>query len=79
MNGSCIPIDTQGPLVEADCLHCLVALPIAIDRMRGADNDFDLPKSMVKRALEAFNKVDLRPRGVLIDQRGTSTSGTART
>lgn len=62
METSSLSIDFQGPSAEADCLDCLVALPAAVDRMRDAGNDIDVPRSMIQRTLEAFSALESRPR-----------------
>lgn len=62
MGKSSFSIDMRGSSPEADCLDCIVALPVAVDRMRDADNDIDVPKSMIQRSLEAFGALESRPR-----------------
>ncbi len=55
-------VDLRGPSPEADCLDCLVALPVAVDRMRAAANDTEIPNSMIQRTLEAFTALESGPR-----------------
>lgn len=55
-------VDLRGPSPEADCLDCLVALPVAVDRMRAAANDTEIPNSMIQRTLDAFTALESGPR-----------------
>lgn len=57
----------------------LVALPIAIERIRRADNDCDFRKSLTKLAPEELNEFDTLSPAAPIGPRGTSASGTVRT
>lgn len=60
MEMSSFSVDLRGP--AADCMDCLVALPVAVGRMRDATNDTDIPNSMIRRTLEAFIALESRPR-----------------
>lgn len=55
-----IALDLRGPSPEADCLDCLVALPLAIERMRAAATDPEIANSMIIRTREAFLALDSR-------------------
>lgn len=62
MEMSSFSVDLRGP--AADCMDCLVALPVAVGRMRDATNDTDIPNSMIRRTLEAFIALESRPRKI---------------
>ena len=55
-----IKVDLNGKSVEADCLDCLVAFPIAIERMRADADDFYIPDAMIGHTRDAFSTVDAR-------------------
>jgi len=66
-NGSLnVTIDGRGSSAEADCLDCLVALPAAVERMRAAATDGDLPESMINRTRDAFIALDGRDRSSVL-------------
>jgi hypothetical protein len=62
METTLIPVDLRGPSAEADCLDCLVALPVAVDRMRAAPNDPEISNSMIEHTRDAFRALGSEPR-----------------
>ncbi len=55
-----IKVDMNGSPIEADCLDCLVAFPIGIERMRAERDDFYIPDAMMGHTREAFDTLDDR-------------------
>ncbi len=62
MTSLSVSIDLRGDSPEADCLDCLVALPLAIDRMRSAANDHEIPDGMIETTRDAFGAIAGRER-----------------
>jgi hypothetical protein len=61
-----VSIDLRGASPEADCLDCLVALPLAIDRMRSAADDHDIPDKMIEKTRDAFGALAGRERRAML-------------
>lgn len=55
-----IKVDMNGSPIEANCLDCLAAFPIAIERMRADRDDFYIPDTMIGHTREAFDMLDDR-------------------
>jgi hypothetical protein len=61
-----VSIDLKGAPPEADCLDCLVALPLAIDQMRSATDDRDIPHNMIEKTRDAFGALAGRERRAIL-------------
>jgi hypothetical protein len=53
-----IRADMRGPSAEADCLDCLVAFPVAIQRMRSMADESHITEAMIAKTCEAFARLD---------------------
>lgn len=51
-------LDMRGPSIEADCFDPVVALPVAIERMREMRDDYDLPMTLLKAMRASFDVLD---------------------
>ena len=65
MTSLSVSINLRGESPEGDCLDCLVALPLAIDRMRSAQNHHEIPDRMIEKTRNAFGEVAGRERRVM--------------
>lgn len=50
-------MDFSAPSAEGDCLDCLVAMPVAVDKMRANSDTAHIPGSMMARTRDAFAAV----------------------
>ena len=66
MTSLSVSINLRGESPEADCLDCLVALPLAIDRMRSATNDHEIPDKMIEKTRDAFSATAGRDRRAML-------------
>lgn len=53
-----VTVDMRGPSPETDCLEPVVAMPVAIDRMRENGDDYDLPMILLKSTRASFAVLD---------------------
>ena len=66
MTSLSVSINLRGASREADCLDCLVGLPLAIDCMRSAGDDHEIPHKMIEKTLNAFGALVGRERRAML-------------
>lgn len=56
MSNEMIRVDFGEPSLEGCCLDCLVAMPLAVDKMRNSENPLNIINLMQSRTRDAFSK-----------------------